>query len=393
MSVMGNHCRMGMMSLCGLAVAGAPQWGGTNLDDLCRLAYERVERGYLSSRTKLIYSCAPSLVTPAAKFRKGLLYPELGDGYGVGMEDTAIVGGVALSMLVDWQAVTGDASLSSRARTVYEGLRGLVTAHGVPGFVARGLCVEDGRSICALSSRDQVTHVVHGLWRYWRSPLSGAAEREEIGRLLTAIAMRMRTNCTPENDYDFLRADGSRDVRGIQRMWDCHPHEMGRLPMIYLAAWVTTGDSQWKALYDGLVDESLDSALKLADPDVSRKLRSLMPEYTLLQMQSCQELLLAEEPDAARRARIRQAMEAPAEMGATRAVALNGGDSRWLCGAGETLLAQLYVPGRPFTEAMAALLRQSLTEPPLPTASSCRIVHLAAAYWRWRRNTLAQGAR
>lgn len=370
----------------------APLWGGTNLDDLCRLAYGRVERGYMGARTRLIYSCAPSLVSPAATFRKGLLYPERGDGYGVGMEDTAIVGGVALSMLVDWHAVTGDASLAARARTVYEGLRGLVTAHGIPGFVARGLCEEDGRSICVLSSRDQVTHMVHGLWRYWRSPLSGASEREEIGRLLAAIATRMRTNCTPENDYDFLRADGSRDTRGIQRMWDCHPHEMGRLPMIYLAAWVSTGDSQWKALYDGLIDESLDSALQLADPDVSRKLRSLMPEYTLLQMQSCQELLLAEEPDAARRARIRQAMEAPAELGAARAVALNGGNSRWLCGAGETLLAQLYVPGRPFSEAMVALLRKSLTEPPLPTASSCRIVHLAAAYWRWRRNALAQDA-
>ena len=74
-------------------------------------------------------------------------------------------------------------------------------------------------------------------------------------------------------------------------------------------------------------------------------------------------------------------------------MALDGGNIRWLCGAGETLLAQLYVPGRPFSEAMVALLRKSLTEPPLPTASSCRIVHLAAAYWRWRRNALAQDAR
>ena len=74
----------------------APLWGGTNLDDLCRLAYGRVERGYMGARTRLIYSCAPSLVSPAATFRKGLLYPERGDGYGVGMEDTAIEGGAAL---------------------------------------------------------------------------------------------------------------------------------------------------------------------------------------------------------------------------------------------------------------------------------------------------------
>lgn len=355
-------------------------------DELCRAAYERVETDFMGPHTHLIYACAPSQVTPASKFRNGLLFPELGDGYGEGMEDTAIVGGVALSMLVDWYAVTGDASLPARAKTVYAGLRGLVTAHGRPGFVARGLCEEDGKSLCALSSRDQVTHVVHGLWRYWRSPLPDAAEREETGRLLTAIATRLETNCTPENDYDFLRADGSRDSRGIQRMWNCNPHEMGRLPMVYLATWAVTGETHWKELYDGLIDEALDSALRLTDPETARALRPQMPEYALLQMQSCQELLLAEEPDEARKVRIRRAMDAPAAMGAERAVVLNGGNSQWLCGAGESLLAQLYVPGRPFSAEMAALLMKSLGEPPLPEASSCRIIHLAAAYWRWRRN-------
>ena len=363
----------------------SPPCAGMDPDALCRVAYERVETDFTGPHTHLIYACAPSQVTPASKFRNGLLFPELGDGYGEGMEDTAIVGGVALSMLVDWHAVTGDASLPARAKIVYEGLRGMVRAHGRPGFVARGLCEEDGKSLCALSSRDQVTHVVHGLWRYWRSALSGAAEREEIGRLLTAIATRMETNCTPENDYDFLRADGSRDSRGIQRMWCCNPHEMGRLPMVYLSAWAVTGDAHWKELYDGLIDEALDSALRLTNPETARALRSQMPEYALLQMQSCQELLLAEEPDAVRRARIRQAMEVPAAMGAERAVALDGGDSRWLCGAGESLLAQLYASGYPFSAEMVALLMKSLGEPPLPEASPCRIVHLAAAYWRWRR--------
>jgi hypothetical protein len=37
--------------------------------------------------------------------------------------------------------------------------------------------------------------------------------------LLWALAERMLRNVTPENDYDFLRADGSRDPRGICRMW------------------------------------------------------------------------------------------------------------------------------------------------------------------------------
>lgn len=369
-----------------VAENGAPRWGGTNLDDLCRLAYQHLEHAYIDERTKLIYACVPSQVTPKALFKQGFLYPSKELGYGVGLEDCAIFGGVALSMLVDWFEVTQDASLVKRARTIYEGLRNLVLVHGIPGFVARGLCVEDGKSICVLSSRDQVTHFVHGLWRYWRSSLSGAEEREEIGRLLTAVSMRMKTNCTPENDYDFLCADGSRDERKIQRMWNCNAHEMARLPMVYLATWTTTGEAQWRELYEGLVDEALASSLQLSEPSECQRLRGQMPEYTLLQMQSSLEVLWWE--DEGRRDTIRQAMKAPAEMGVERARVLQGGKTRWLCGAAETLLAQLYVPDGEFAPEMTELLYRSLTSPALPAADACRIVHMTAAYWRWRRARL-----
>jgi len=45
---------------------------------------------------------------------------------------------------------------------------------------------------------------------------------------------------TPENDFDFCRADGTRCPLGICRMWKVQPHEAARLPMIYAAAWDVT---------------------------------------------------------------------------------------------------------------------------------------------------------
>jgi hypothetical protein len=91
-------------------------------------------------------------------------------------------------MLVDQYQVTKNRSLSIRAQDVFEGLKACATAHGVPGFVARGVCAEDGRSIRITSSRDQVTHFVHGLWRYYHSPLCAEKTKAEIRALLSAVA-------------------------------------------------------------------------------------------------------------------------------------------------------------------------------------------------------------
>ena len=105
-------------------------------------------------------------------------------GYSTGMEDGAILGGAMLSLICDRHAVTGEESLRAEADRVYAGLRRCATVHGVTGFVARSVCREDGRSIYINSSRDQVTHCVHGLRQYERSPLPREAGR--AGRPTTA---------------------------------------------------------------------------------------------------------------------------------------------------------------------------------------------------------------
>jgi hypothetical protein len=82
--------------------------------------------------------------------------------------------------------------------------------HGVKGFVARNVCPEDAKSTYINSSRDQVTHFVHGLWQYFHSPLPDEATKQQIRIILAGVAERMIAFVTPENDFDFCRADGTR---------------------------------------------------------------------------------------------------------------------------------------------------------------------------------------
>jgi hypothetical protein len=96
------------------------------------------------------------------------------------------------------------------------------------------------------SSRDQVTHFVHELWQYYRSPLAHEGTRQQIRVILADVAERMIAFVTPENDFDFFRADGTRFPPGICRMWKVQSHEAARLPMIYAAAWDVTKNERYR---------------------------------------------------------------------------------------------------------------------------------------------------
>jgi hypothetical protein len=209
-------------------------------------------------------------------------------GYGTGMEDGMILGGAMLSLLCDRYAVTGDDTLRAKAAQVFRGMQRSATVHGVPGFVARNVCPEDQKSVYINSSRDQYTHFVHGLWKYYRSPLAGATDKEEIRRLLTAVADRMIAFVRPETDYDFGRADGQPCPLGICRMWNVMPHEAARLPMIYAAAWDVTGKETYRLLWRRYLVEAVPQS---TNPGES------IPAYALLQMQASLELLRQLEPD------------------------------------------------------------------------------------------------
>jgi hypothetical protein len=370
------------------AEPGSPAIGGAQYDAMTKRleqAWARTLSVYYDPKTHLFYATPPDHVTPARAFTNGLLDPDKDKaGYGVGMEDCAIFGGLVLSLLADQYEVTRDAALATCARDTFLGLRLCATVHGVPGFVARGVCAEDGKGICLTSSRDQYTHFVHGLWRYYHSPLCAETTRTEIRTILRDVAERMIRNVTPENDYDFLRADGSRDPRGICRMWNVLPHEAARLPMIYAAAWDVCRDDRYLRLYREYAAPAIEQSLALSALPAAQ-VRAFMPTYTLLQMQTSLELILAVETDEDLRAKGVAAMRPVATMAAERAIRINGGEEKYLCACGEAALAQLMAEGFAFDERQKALLYKSVMDSDAAQVNACRTIHLTAAFWRARK--------
>lgn len=353
-------------------------------DALFDSAWCNVMSVYYSPKTGGIYSCPPAEVEPASSYENGFRIWRKNGDYGRGLEDCAIVGGVALSMLCDKYLATGDKTVSVDATKVAHGLVNLVTVHGVPGFVARGICVEDGKSVCALSSIDQHTHCVHGLWRYVKSGLASGKDKDEAVHAITAIADRMTHVITPENDWSFPQAVGNGTTRGICKMWKNRPHEAARLPMMYAAAWDVTGREEYRTRYENLFDEALSNSLRLATLSTA-EIQRWMPNYTLLQMNTSLGLLHAVERDAARRAKIRRAMCVAADLAVVRARANGSGDGFWLCSCGELALAQLMTPGYGLSDEQRRILEGAMCAKDLRTAVSTRSVHLAAAWWRGRR--------
>lgn len=324
-------------------------------------------------------------------------------GYGTGMEDCMISAGVMLSLIVDRYAVTGDETLRERANAVFRGIQLCATVHGAPGFLARGVCIEDGKSIYFNSSRDQYTHAVHGLWLYLHSPLCPPETKRAIGEVLSAIADRMTRNVTPENDYDSLRADGTHDTRGISRMWNVKGHEAARLPMIYAAAWDATGKQEYFDLYRKYLTPAVQQSFVVEE---------WQPTYALLQMQASLELLKSLEREPALKTQMAEVMAMVSQRCAARALRADGSASKldltmtcsdWRSGeglssqgryrpvwynireSGEAPLTQLIDQGAAFPAEQQRLLTRAITRLDYDRVSSCGIFYLQAAYWKARR--------
>lgn len=221
-------------------------------------------------------------------------------GYDTGMEDCMISAGTMLCMVVDKCSVTGDKKLKTSAKKIFQGIR-KCAASGDAGFLARCLCEDDGKSFYITSSRDQYTHAVHGLWYYYRSTLCDPVTKGEIRTILSAFADRMKRNVTKANNYDFLRADGTRDTRGLSKMWIVQTHEAARLPMIYAAAWDVTRNHAYYDLYRKYIDAAIEQSASITEWK--------QPTYSLLQMECSLELLAAMETSDTLEKKIDQVMD------------------------------------------------------------------------------------
>ncbi len=259
---------------------------------------------FFSPKTNLIYECLSSFDDktcqnhlPSADEVKRQ-YPNP-CGYATGMEDCAIVGGTVLAALVDKYTVTKDEKISEQASTILDGLDKLVQPDG---FVARGLCLEDGKSFYSNSSIDQYTHCVHGMWKYFESPMCSQTDKRKIATALSRIADRLIKNVTKENDFCSLRSDGKPCALRISRFTCEKPHAAARLPMVYAAAWVATGNEKYLKLYRNIIEEAISVSEQI-------KVTRYTPIYSFLQMQISLELLRETETDKNLKNRISQLMQ------------------------------------------------------------------------------------
>lgn len=391
-------------------------------------AWNAIWTNFYSSQTNLFYDFLETL-DPGATLDSLPTPDEVKSldpnpcGYGTGMEDCAISGGIILDALIDRyaneQARGADATslerIKSQAKDVFAGLELLATVSGSPGFVARGVSPK-APDVCYInSSRDQVTHLTLAVWEYFRSQLSDEETRPRAAAILFAVADRMTRNVTPENDYDFLCSDGSHCRIGICRMANVEDHEAARLTAIYAVAWdaaKTLGDvdktaeywERWRAIASETVAQS---AHIMENEDLLRR----MPPYAYLQMQESLNVLYRLETDSALKDALAKTLAfisnrvAARQEGALKklksrdltAVApdwrkaggLNG-DYRvtWYapreCGEIALTIASNCASDS-FDDRAAETLRDALMTPDFSKITSCGVFHLVGAYEKARR--------
>jgi len=238
-------------------------------------------------------------------------------------EDCAILTGIALACYVERY----DRNMAVQAA---EGLLKLATAHGIPGFVCRGL-EEDGVTFSPDTSRDKYTHFVHGLLRYYLSGLADEAMKNRIRGAFAAVADRMIRNVTEANQWNALNANGEIDKRGVLKMWNVQAHEAARLPAIYAAAWKTTGDEKYRKEYLKYADAAIEQSWKISDQ--RRKDVYHQPGYAFLQMNASLETMYLCDPGRANR--IQAVMKEVAQIAAQRFVDEKGANGPWLSFAGD----------------------------------------------------------
>jgi hypothetical protein len=337
------------------------------------------------------------------------------NGWGTGMEDSTITAGVLLAAICDRYTATHDLeALRPDADRIFAGLHLCGTLSRAEGLVLRSVSPADGHSHYIETSRDQLTHFAHGIWRYYHSALSTDPQRAMMRDMMAALCRRLERYVVPARDYHVCKEND--DPGLVDKMWNVDPHEMARLPMIFGVGWELTGDERWHALYEKFVGEALKQAEKL------------QPEgydwcYALFQHQVSLEGL-ASLPGA--KDEIRQAWKVqmkrlgesvgryarqihnytPVDVASldmmdwhTRPgpVSAYGKVPEWpaemvskeyrpLRELGEALLIKLMSEDAPLDDAELGFLKHALTEVDYDKTLTCAMLYPMAAYWRYRAN-------
>lgn len=188
-------------------------------------------------------SCTNHLPTPKEISKN---YPNP-CGWQTGMEDCVLIAGPVLEAVVAEYKLSGDEKLKQIANKIYDGLYRCATVSKQNGFLARGISPVDGKSHYINTSRDQYTHWICCVLKFYHSPLSTVKQKEQIRNILVSFAEKADLDITIDNNLSLTREDGK--VGEVCEMFDVWGHETHRLPMIYMAAWVVSHNKHWLEKY------------------------------------------------------------------------------------------------------------------------------------------------
>ena len=243
-------------------------------------------------------------------------------GWCTGMEDSVLNGGAFLLAAMRRHDATGDEESLKVARLLLDGLCRCAENVKTPGFLARSLSPDDGKSHYLNSSRDQYTLFAYALWRYhgWRR--ARAEEKSRIGRLLVGCARYAERCMTPESDFTLLREDGG--PAKVSQMWTARPgvdldptdtiaryggispHEALRLPQLYAAAYAVSGDAHWRTKELEVTDAGIEMSFG--------RMPRVANGHALLQMQLSVRQLWELEADGGRKDRYLKLMNRVADL-------------------------------------------------------------------------------
>ena len=304
-------------------------------------------------------------------------------GGGSGTEDCSMLGGIILAGLCDRYEVLKDAETPVRARELFNGLILNATAHCDAGFVARGVSPDDCRTIYPGTSRDQYTHFIHGLWKYFRSKMSTPEQRAKISKIFCDIADKMEREVRPDiqPEYSFRFYKGMPDDRGVAKMRFTKPHEAARLAMFYAAAYDVSKKEKYRKLWRDVLPEAVDGSMRLSDM-TEKQLRAWVPAYSVLQMEASLEVLHEVETDARMKEKIARAMDLTAQFVEKSPVFdLSKRSAR---DRSEVINGQLMAPSYKLSPAREELLKSTVMRIDGARDSGGSYTAMAA-YWRARK--------
>lgn len=248
------------------------------------------KRALFCERTAMLYDHAnkPASYFPTAEEIARVIPNPC--GYGTGMEDCMISGGMVLDALCTLPDRTREEE--AFLHLVLNGMLDNALAARPLGFLPRGRSPQDGKSYYPDTSRDQYTLFIYGCYRALRAGVCTEEERSKMREVACAFVARTEEYVTPENDYDMSCADGGASIANL--LWGdrVQNHETMRLPMMYLFAHTLTGDDKYWQKFVAIRDEAIRRALPMTE---------YWAMYTLQQM--CMSVKMVAELDPEHRAR------------------------------------------------------------------------------------------